>query len=85
MKSLNEYDDRYDMASMYGAEDLSDRNSDEEAEWSRRSTNVTVCDINQAMLDVGKSRATKRGYKQGTDHITHSAINVNGYWFIYSF
>ena len=30
-------------------------------------THVTVCDINQAMLDVGKQRAEKLGFHTGKD------------------
>ncbi|XP_064613372.1 ubiquinone/menaquinone biosynthesis C-methyltransferase UbiE-like [Liolophura sinensis] len=32
-----------------------------------RHTHVTICDINQAMLEVGKKKAMERGFQEGRD------------------
>ena len=43
----------------------SSSDSDGEQMISERKSHVTVCDINQAMLDVGQERAQKQGRKHG--------------------
>jgi hypothetical protein len=45
-----------------------------------KSSSVTVCDINQAMLDVGKKRAEKLGYTQGT--IIEHNLALKDSWFL---
>lgn len=54
------------------ASSSSSSSSDEEDEGGRKrsvgdaTSHVTVCDINQAMLDVGKQRAEEQGVTSGT-------------------
>ena len=46
------------------AETLSDTSDGED---QAKETHVTVCDINPAMLEVGKKRALELGYHKGKE------------------
>lgn len=45
-------------------------------EKSRKETHVTVCDINQAMLDVGKKKAEDNGITSGISWVQGNAENL---------
>ncbi|XP_046356316.1 2-methoxy-6-polyprenyl-1,4-benzoquinol methylase, mitochondrial-like [Haliotis rufescens] len=58
-------------------EDSSDSSSsDEETESSQPSSVVTVCDINQAMLDVGKTKLEKLGFTSGISWLQGNAESL---------
>ncbi|XP_070205601.1 2-methoxy-6-polyprenyl-1,4-benzoquinol methylase, mitochondrial-like isoform X2 [Littorina saxatilis] len=61
-------------------DDSSSSSSDEEGDrlrpGSRAATHVTVCDINQAMLDVGKQRADKLGFTSGISWVQGNAEDL---------
>ena len=40
----------------------------------KKRAHVTVCDINQAMLDVGKKRAEDTGIRSGTSQFTAALV-----------
>ncbi|XP_046554852.1 2-methoxy-6-polyprenyl-1,4-benzoquinol methylase, mitochondrial-like [Haliotis rubra] len=50
--------------------------SDEETESPPRNSAVTVCDINQAMLDVGKAKLEKLGYMTGINWLQGNAESL---------
>ena len=52
---------------LYGLkENESERNEESKPKVEIPRTHVTVCDINQAMLDVGKERAVKANINSGS-------------------
>lgn len=45
--------------------DSAEHTSSRQSRKQRLQTHVTICDINQAMLDVGKKKALEQGYQEG--------------------
>lgn len=64
---LNYVRSRSDFTSQTSTEQSADVNEDKSSQISGRSRDchVTVCDINQSMLEVGMNRATQSGITSG--------------------
>ena len=56
--------------------DTDRNNSDSTSLEDNLSCHVTVCDINQAMLDVGKQRAAHLGFAKGKGYMIGIISNI---------